>query len=471
MKNLSASAMVLLLRMSATFLSSVDAFIAIGSHKNDNNKNHEIGLMYHSRGSNTHLCTTRASKYDRHDHYDDCFGQNVLDDRTCIQYFLNQRAIQSFQRLQVSCRDPHTVKWLERKLESNNLLNYHGTGAFNSTKLGSWDTLLINLMNERKETVVVKTKSGSPFAGNRGANAAKNPYIEDRFVEFRIDIDPPSLVSRILSVREQIALEWSSDLDTLVHANDIILSSYSRNQEIERHNENRKEDSTNENNNGGAEKLVNEGDEDITDSLSSTSEVDESTSPHLTSSPSFDRGIAMTWFQNSIAFKERKSSVLRQDSFDLLLLLSTQESVHRVLREYRKNGRMSSECDYYEGMFDWLKIFYVDRLNTHFDGHHQDYGSADDFLEELLLTPPSIIDKRLIDPFRIAEDIIRMRSIVANDWKDIVHDTPKDHMIVRRALLAKQMVADTNIDTLAPFVTAERTPSDVVKFETAEDFQ
>jgi len=469
MENVSASAMILLLIMLTVDFPSVDGFIAVGSNNNYNNRNREVGSF--SRGSsNINSCIVRASKYDRHDQYDDCFGQNVLDDRTCIRYFLNQRAIQSFQRLQIFSRDPHTVKWLERKLESNNLVQYHGTGAFNSTKLGSWDTLLINLLNEPKETVVVKTQKGNPFTGRRGSNAPKNPYIEDKFVEFRIDIDPPSLVTRILSVREQIASEWSSDLDTLIHANDIILSSYFRNQEVKRHNENKEENDNNESKNDGVERMSN--DEGITDSSSSTSEFDNLSSSHSASSSSFDRGIAMTWFQNGIAFKERKSSALRQDSFDLLLLLSTQESIHRVLREYRNSGRMGGECDYYEGMFDWLKQFYVDRLNKYFDGHHQDYGSADDFLEELLLTPPSITDNSLlIDPFRVAEDIIQMRSTVANDWKNIVHNTPHDHTIIRRALLAKQMVAHTDIDTLAPFVTAEKTPSDAVKIETAEDFQ
>jgi hypothetical protein len=43
--------------------------------------------------------------------YEDAFQHNTM--RTDLRMFLTQRALQSFIFLSVSCRDPHTVKWLQ----------------------------------------------------------------------------------------------------------------------------------------------------------------------------------------------------------------------------------------------------------------------------------------------------------------------------------------------------------------------
>ena len=45
------------------------------------------------------------------DNFEDAYSRNVA--RTCVRNFLTQRAIQSFTFLLESCRDPHTVRWLE----------------------------------------------------------------------------------------------------------------------------------------------------------------------------------------------------------------------------------------------------------------------------------------------------------------------------------------------------------------------
>jgi hypothetical protein len=48
---------------------------------------------------------------DRGSEFQDALARNVA--RTCVRNFLTQRAIQSFTFLLESCRDPHTVRWLE----------------------------------------------------------------------------------------------------------------------------------------------------------------------------------------------------------------------------------------------------------------------------------------------------------------------------------------------------------------------
>lgn len=154
----------------------------------------------------------------------------------------------------------------------------------------------------------------------------------------------------------------------------------------------------------------------------------------------FDRE-AMYMLSNTVSSASNQgSSLYRAGNFDLLVLLSTQESVHRVLRDYQADSDRQMS-------FDWFRDFYTRNAADYFDGD-QTYGRADDFLEELLLTSPFFKklegeDKKtevvLVDPLRIAEDVIRMRSVVCEDWKEIVTNTPQDHTELRKALLARQM--------------------------------
>lgn len=205
-------------------------------------------------------------------------------------------------------------------------------------------------------------------------------------MEFEIDIDPVSLASRIMSVREQLAAEWTTDLEVLLSANEKILTSY----------HNRARDKNEE--------------------------------------KAYDRtAMAMGSFG---LLQAKAPSPLRKGNFDLLVLLATQESIHRVLREYQQVQEQQVS-------FEWLREFYMDRVQEIFDGSGE-YGRADDFLEELLLLPPSVKKNvgskaDLIDPLKIAEDVIRMRSQVAMDWRKICARVPEDHTNVRKVLMDKQM--------------------------------
>ena len=130
------------------------------------------------------------------------------------------------------------------------------------------------------------------------------------------------------------------------------------------------------------------------------------------------------------------SSPFRKGSFDLLQLLSLQEAIHLVLREYMSMGEKK------EVSFQFLREFYVERVANYFDGY-VNYGRADDFLEELLLTTPSVRTSNqhmeLIDPLSIANDIIDMRSKILINWKVEMENVPQDHMELRKMLLTKQM--------------------------------
>ncbi len=143
------------------------------------------------------------------DEYSDALAHNIA--RTCVRTFLTQRAIQSFMFLLESCRDPHTVTWFEvratfgskkilTKLRSNRksifacLLcfdflfecqenfglqsfdQYHGTGAFNTTKYGSWDAVLLDILSRPKQVIVIRAKRRGR---GHGGWSKENPYLPD----------------------------------------------------------------------------------------------------------------------------------------------------------------------------------------------------------------------------------------------------------------------------------------------------
>lgn len=274
------------------------------------------------------------------------------------------------------------------------------------------------------------------------------------YVEFEIDIDPPSLVQRILSVRDQIAGEWTADLETLVKANEMILDSYYATQNEQRVDEaecvlEKKQSLKVDRDSvpGVTAKDKSDTDEEECEDGMDDEEVTSLTAPFSDTTyeekisvqktkKAYDR-TAMIVLGNNIVQDGRASSPYRKGNFDLLGLLATQESIHRVLREYREAG------DERDVSFEWLRAFYVSRVNQYFDGS-QEYGRADDFLEELLLTTPAMkeMDGKLgfIDPMRIAEDIIATRSEVATDWKDIVAQVSAvDHAELRKIALQLRM--------------------------------
>ena len=211
-------------------------------------------------------------------------------------------------------------------------------------------------------------------------------------MEFNIDIDPASLTSRILSVREQIAKEWEADLDLVMQSGELILESFF----------------------------------DKTKNLNEDSQVYERTSTYM--------------MNNLNPYATTSSSPFRKGNFDLLTLLATQESIHRILRELKAGGSK------WDDSFHWLRNFYVERVPNFFDGH-QSYGRYDDFLQELLMSSPTVKKQgegkvSIIDPVGLTEKIIRRRGEVALEWKEIMKNAPADHTELRRNLLNRQMQRD-----------------------------
>jgi len=155
--------------------------------------------------------------------YDDArssFERNV--ERTNLRRFLTQRSVQSFMFLCQECRDPHTIRWLDEFSNTTDLVYYHGTGAIDTVLFESWDSYFLKMMEQPDDFITVQARRRGRGNGGWSKN---NPYLQDRFVEFRIDIRPSSLATRILSVREQLAREWFKDLDLVIMMEDQIMES------------------------------------------------------------------------------------------------------------------------------------------------------------------------------------------------------------------------------------------------------
>ncbi len=249
----------------------------------------------------------------------------------------------------------------------------------------------------------------------------------------------------MLSVRAKIATEFVQDFDLLIAANREILTSYNqksldaRQKEECSKKETKKSKQKNKKGNKKAENIDNEEEED---------EYKRSMEPLQAGSMSsgdfnfgqrtiqtFERA-SVYMINNHPNFINPESTLLRSTSFDLLFLLSTQESIHRLLQSYKEAGEEK------EVSFAWLLEYYNNSLEKYFDGN-QSFGRADDWFDELLLTPPSLknIDGNLgfIDPLSILEDIIAIREKVAEEWKSLISLTPHEQESLRQAVFVKQM--------------------------------
>lgn len=317
-----------------------------------------------------------------------------------FELFLTQCSIQSFLFLCKSLRDPQTVLWVENFTQSSirqkkspagsalptggsassKLLNYHGLAALNTTVYPTWDSYFSKLLEQPMEIYIIESHS---------------KYVP----EYEMEIKPASLCARIVSVRDQIASEFTRDLDVIAAMGGHTLESYH-------------------------ESLLNRRDQ-ISDSNDDV--VGGNAQVKLKRENLFFLEF------NANVDSDYAPSPLRKGNFDLLVLLSTQESIHRVLNNPDRQNGVEKVTNYY------LRNFYAQRLVSHFSGA-QRYGRADDFLEELLGTAPSVVQlsdgaTTLIDTHSIAEMILKEREAVASEWKELARNVPQEHMEIKRLQL------------------------------------
>jgi len=342
-----------------------------------------------------------------------------------VRMFLSQRTIQSFMFLLTQTRDIHTLNWLDRFLKpitnrnnarseeavvesisgsmptshitndmklTSRLLQYHGLDALNTTKFPAWNSPFLNLLQEPDNTIVITS-------------------VHSTRKEFQIDIVPASLCTRLISVREQLAREWQRDLLVIANMGESMLRSYWENVEKERSGESSKE----------GERL--EG---------------------------FERS-STTFLDGGL--DDFAPSPLRKGNFDLLMLLVTRESLHRVLKKSTAADMGGDE----KSRLDFLKNFYVERFESHFWGNKR-YGRADDFIEELLLSMPTMVRDNgndapskegmaLVDPIKIAELVLEERENVAMEWREMMDECTQDHTEIRRLQFNRMMGLVDTVET------------------------
>lgn len=313
--------------------------------------------------------------------------------RLCPKMLLTQRAIQSFMYLGAECRDPHSGKWLEDFLELQNLGNYHGTGAFNITRYPTGDAVLYDIMKQPNHKMIVSAKRRGR---GHGGWSKDNPYLRERWVEFNIDIQPASLVQRLLSVMEQIAQEFDRFLDVVRIVDEQIMGSYFDHLHV----------------------------------LASRQH-----SP-LSGGMTFHR-ISADIVTNITDFQEGCSSPLFRGNFDLLYSLCTQASAYRLLRDLQSHSTNDITSQ-------WFEQFYNDNVPVYFDGD-QPFGRADDFLDLLFRNTPALVVSPngepigWTDPLWVAERIISIRSEIAWEWKDVMREVKEDHLKLSNDLFRLMM--------------------------------
>ena len=255
------------------------------------------------------------------------------------------------------------------------------------TTYPTWDSVLYDVMRQPNTQMIVSAKRRGRGHGGWSKN---NPYLQERWVEFPIDIRPASLVQRLLAVRAQLASEFQRDLDIIIHAGDQVMDSYFT----------RMKDNT-------------IGDEEL----------------------AFERA-SLEILSNFTAIGS--SSPLRRGNFDLVYSLCTQAATHALLRELQTSREQE------EVAFVWMKKFYSRSIHRYFDGD-QTLGQADAFLNELLTTPPSFIEHGgdngvgLIDPLLIAERIIQLRRTIAQDWIQKMAEVEEDQTHLNAVLIRVTM--------------------------------
>ena len=315
--------------------------------------------------------------------------------------FLNQVSVQSLIFLVNSLRDRHTAIWMEDftqpviRLRTKDkasdhvlsnmakavqdamqdtqtereiqLLSYHGLAAMNTTLFPTWDSYFEQLLQQSSVTYVIESS---------------RPHVPT----YEMEINPASLCSRLISVREQIAREFVNDLDVIAELSSTMMQRY-----FDSHG--------NGGGDGGGARVM-----EPPNLLFLETSVDSDFTP----------------------------SPLRKGNFDLLMTLTTQEAIHRVLNNNNNNSNKSSD----KSSLQFLRNFYVHRIHTHFTGSNW-YGRAEDFMIELLQSSPSIIqvseeESGLVDPLRVAELVLQQREQVAEEWLELSLDVPQAHTNIKR---------------------------------------
>lgn len=296
--------------------------------------------------------------------------------------FLNQCAIQSLLYLMVSLNDINTAIWLEDFTKP-------------SIPSSDDDDEVLSNMEEELEKPREKNVKMLGYHGLGAINSTifptwdsffelllESPDERIIFPDYELEIKPASVCSRLISIREQIAREFARELDVLAD----ISSDGVEYENLKQEQPGKRQYKT----------------------------------PLFFLDNPFDDGVP--------------PSPLRTGNFDLLLLLTTQESIHRILN---LSSPLIDEYEIDQSSLEFLRNFYLRKKESHFIGS-KNFGRADDFMEQMLNTNDEE-EYDLLDPIQIVDIILKEREQVATEWIDQALDVPKSHNEIKRWQLNRLM--------------------------------
>lgn len=141
---------------------------------------------------------------------------NFLDD------LLLQRAVQTQLFYFQEFRDGFKRQWLENFLDHEGLMNYHGFGGLKV----SADEYLTSMFNSAPVEHEVKMSWGSRLAGG----SKDNPYLQQQptYNYYMETVHPQKICKGVMEIREQLKLEWITDLPVMREEDDLFKDAFQR---------------------------------------------------------------------------------------------------------------------------------------------------------------------------------------------------------------------------------------------------
>lgn len=318
-----------------------------------------------------------------------------------LSTFVTQRAVQSQMYYLALNRDRFTAIYLSGFCRDSPLpFDYHGVDGLGTAT--SRDFVCALLDDDERQVVVkkpinhrggVNSRTGEPI------DRSRNPYLETKYIEYTIDLQPPVLAERVMDTRAQIAAELRVDLGRF-KLNDADLA--------------RRRTKGLYDDDGECEGAA------------------EARQALKHSPPAFDDS----------AEPSGRSSPLRAATYDLVRQLATAHAVEALLKR-----PPTPETPMLRQLWDEFKPK-MTGSRTWLRGVNDALSPQDDLVLRLAAMPPAFQGDQLLDPSALADAVVAERAKIAARWTkqlDKVHDENRNwrnwHLsnIIERPLSAAQL--------------------------------
>mmetsp|Transcript_27458 Transcript_27458/g.59619 ORF Transcript_27458/g.59619 Transcript_27458/m.59619 type:complete len:860 (-) Transcript_27458:161-2740(-) len=390
------------------------------------------------------------------------FQRSLLSHRITLQLRDVQRA-RLMEQLRISRSARETGKESKARTKSNMSKNNNKskkdvpTIGIDRRRLAEDRERALSHQERTNPYVKSTTKTSSSASSSSSLSSAAADDDEDEgYYYMDLEIEPMKLVTKLLAVREQIAVEFVDDLILIWKADKALLGEMMMLQTTAELDE--------------AAAANSDAVEATDDSTTAAGDNDEDGPSSSSPSALLSKAIQMHQEKLSYLSTGKASSPFRKNNFDLLYNLCTQASIHRLLRRLMSDGGVSSTSSegssgaaeraavkaHRDASFAWLRDFYVDRVATYFDGHVQ-HGRADAFFAEWMdqtvvpissssspSSTPTQHGLDHVDPARLAEEMVRIRSDVVMEWRRSMRMVPEqDHGWLRLFMMEKRMTSSS----------------------------